>query len=397
MLQIMLAARLSDGRPRRTWRLDRRVGRLCYLGIVFLAASPGLGTTRYVNNRLGDDANDGLSPEKALATIARAVQRAQTSDTISLANTGTAYREPIPLTRLGGTPAQPLVIEGNGATISGLRALPPERWTKVGEVYEFAGRKPYGFPYLVIDGQRVPPAAEPDKLPPGGWSWTADGKDRGQGVLRFRPAEGRTLADCTLEATLESSGLSVASASYIVVRNLTSEHHANDGFNVHGRITTRYAGRHDPAPVDQELVQVVRSPDSDIRDDVFVDKPPLIYSNRTAWYPRPSSEDFATGRMGFDTPAGWLAVTGGELVSSRTEGGRTRAEYRIDEPGKFITAIVGRLSEVGLRQEGEQAVRGVAPRLVTLGRQADAVEDVGMPVGDSRCVHRHRDTGRLYH
>jgi len=234
MLQTMLAARLSDGCPRRTWRLDRRIGRLCFLGVVFLAASPGLGATRYVNNRLGDDANDGLSPEKALATIARAVQGAQTSDTISLANTGTAYREPIPLARLGGTPAQPLVIEGNGATISGLRALPPERWTKVGEVYEIPGPKPYGFPYLVIDGQRVPPAAEPDKLPPGGWSWTADAKDRGQGVLRFRPAEGRALADCTLEATLESSGLCVASASYIVVRNLISECHSNDGFNIHG-------------------------------------------------------------------------------------------------------------------------------------------------------------------
>ncbi len=125
-------------------------------------------------------------------------------------------------------------------------------------------------------------------------------------------------------------------------------------------ITTRYAGRHDPAPVDQELVQVVGRPDMDLTDDLFVDKPPLIYSNRTAWYPRPADEDFATGRMGFDTPAGWLAVTGGELVSSRTEGGRTRSEYRIDQPGKFITAVVGRLSDVGLRQEGGQAVRGYA-------------------------------------
>lgn len=234
MLQTMLGGQLSDGCLRWPRRLDRRIWRLCFLGIVFSAASPGLGATWYVNNRLGDDANDGLSPEKALATIARAVQRAQTSDTISLAKTGTAYREPIPLTRLGGTPAQPLVIEGNGATISGLRPLPPDRWTKAGEVYEIAGPKPYGFPCLIVDGQRTPPAGEPDKLPPGGWSWTADAKDRGQGVLRFRPAEGRTLTDYKLEATLEVSGLCVASASYIVVRNLISECHSNDGFNIHG-------------------------------------------------------------------------------------------------------------------------------------------------------------------
>jgi hypothetical protein len=88
----------------------------CFLLVVLSAASPGLGATYYVNNRTGNDAHDGLSPEKALATIARAVQAAKTSDCIWLANTGTAYREPIALTRLGGTPARPLVIEGNGAT-----------------------------------------------------------------------------------------------------------------------------------------------------------------------------------------------------------------------------------------------------------------------------------------
>ena len=68
--------------------------------------------------------------------------------------------------------------------------------------------------------------------------------------------------------------------------------------------------------------------------------------------------------MRIESPAGWLGVTGGELVSLRTEGGRTRAEYRLEQPGKFVTAIVGRLADVGLRQEGEQAVRGFAgPRM----------------------------------
>ncbi|NLF69702.1 MAG: right-handed parallel beta-helix repeat-containing protein [Candidatus Anammoximicrobium sp.] len=234
MLPTMPTLQSSDDCLRRPWRPDRALRRWCLLGIVFAAACPLLGATWYVDNRSGDDANDGLSLEKPLATIARALQGARTSDTISLAKTGLVYREPIPLTRLGGTPAQPLTIEGNGATISGLRPLPPERWTKAGERYEIAGPKPYGFPYLVIDGRREPPAADPEKLPPGGWSWTADAQDRGRGVLRFRPAEGRTLADHQLEATLETSGLCVASASYLVVRNLISECHSNDGFNIHG-------------------------------------------------------------------------------------------------------------------------------------------------------------------
>jgi hypothetical protein len=122
-------------------------------------------------------------------------------------------------------------------------------------------------------------------------------------------------------------------------------------------LTTRYSGRHDPAPVDQEVAQVASAlPPSD--DGVVVDRPPLVYSNRTAWYPRPGGEDFATTRAGLDVPEGWLGVTGGALVSTHTEAGRTRAEYRLDEPGKFVTALVGRLTDVGMRQEGDQAVRG---------------------------------------
>jgi Peptidase family M1 domain len=125
-------------------------------------------------------------------------------------------------------------------------------------------------------------------------------------------------------------------------------------------LTTRYSGRHDPTPVDQEIAQVSAPDTLHLADEGFVDRPPLVYSNRTAWYPRPAGEEFATVRAGLDVPEGWLGVTGGELVSIRTEGGRTRSEYRLDQPGKFVTVLVGRLTDVGLRQEGDQAVRGYA-------------------------------------
>jgi hypothetical protein len=124
-------------------------------------------------------------------------------------------------------------------------------------------------------------------------------------------------------------------------------------------LTTRYSGRHNPSAVDQELVQV-GAPNGDYVEGAFVEPPPLVYSNRTAWYPRPPNEDFATAHVRMESPAGWLGVTGGELVSLRTEGGRTHAEFRLEQPGKFVTAIVGRLADVGLRQEGEQTVRGFA-------------------------------------
>jgi aminopeptidase N len=124
-------------------------------------------------------------------------------------------------------------------------------------------------------------------------------------------------------------------------------------------LTVRYAGRHDPAPIDHELLQWTASSRT-FADEAFVDRLPLVYSNRTAWYPRPMNEEFAPVHARFDTPEGWIAVTGGELLSSRTEAGRVRAEYRLKQPGKYVTAVVGRFEDVGLRQEGEQAVRGFA-------------------------------------
>ena len=125
-------------------------------------------------------------------------------------------------------------------------------------------------------------------------------------------------------------------------------------------LVTRYTGRHNPLGVDQEIVQVARPVNPDSGEEVFFDRPPIVYANRTAWYPRPPNEDFALARVVLDTPEGWLGVTGGEQVASRTSGGRTRSEFRMTRPGKFITAVVGRMTDVGLRQEGELSVRGYA-------------------------------------
>jgi hypothetical protein len=124
-------------------------------------------------------------------------------------------------------------------------------------------------------------------------------------------------------------------------------------------LTIRYVGIHDPAPIDQEVVQVSPAPTgvSASEDDIFIEKVP-VYTNRTAWYPRSDSDDHARARVRLETPAGYLAVSGGELVRQGTEDGYSFAEYRQDEPGKYIAAAVGRFADLGLRQEGRLAVRG---------------------------------------
>jgi hypothetical protein len=130
-------------------------------------------------------------------------------------------------------------------------------------------------------------------------------------------------------------------------------------------LTVRYVGIHDPAPIDQEVLQVTPSRLAPSEDDVFIEKVP-VYTNRTAWYPRADTDDHARARLRLETPAGFLAVSGGELLREGTEDGYSFAEYRQDEPGKYITAAVGHFSDVGLRQEGRMSVRGFSlPRTRT--------------------------------
>ena len=50
-------------------------------------------------------------------------------------------------------------------------------------------------------------------------------------------------------------------------------------------LTVRYVGIHDPAPIDQEVLQVTPPPQmAPGEEDVFIERVP-VYTNRTAWYP----------------------------------------------------------------------------------------------------------------
>jgi hypothetical protein len=122
-------------------------------------------------------------------------------------------------------------------------------------------------------------------------------------------------------------------------------------------LTVRYAGIHNPAPIDQELLQTAK-PTADTGEENVRIETAVVYTNRTAWYPRNNTDDYARARLRFDVPVGFSVVTGGEKVSARVEGSRTHLEYRQEQPGKYLTAAVGRFEDVGMRQEGDLAVRG---------------------------------------
>jgi len=187
------------------------------------------GKTVHVDNRTGSDENDGASAETPLATIREAVRRLAPGDVLTLANTGAPYRESIGLHGRAGKPGAPLVIEGNGAAISGLKPIPRDQWQeKEGGVFFFPAKSGGARrPYLVEDGQPTPAAKSLAELQPGQSFWAPEG-------VHFMPGPARTMDDHRLEGTLLSAGVAIANASCIVVRNLVCEYFSNDGVNVHG-------------------------------------------------------------------------------------------------------------------------------------------------------------------
>jgi hypothetical protein len=103
--------------------------------------SPVWGLELHVNPVDGFDGNDGLAATTQtrltgpVKTLRRAMQLARAGDTVVLANIGQPYYEPL---RLVGGPhsgfeSQPFTIRGNGATLSGMRPVPPDGWQSEGD------------------------------------------------------------------------------------------------------------------------------------------------------------------------------------------------------------------------------------------------------------------------
>lgn len=212
-------------------RLRQSSAAIVCVVLLFCILSESQGATYYVNNQTGNDSNDGLSPESAVATIAKGIQLSKTSDRLELKNTGIAYREPMLFRRLGGRPDRPFEVEGNGAVLSGLKAINVSRWqTEKDNLYVLTLEStPYGNPYLVAQGKRLKVAIDLESIEPEQHFW-----NRKTNQIYFRCAANKQPADYQLEATLTTSGFTLGSASYIICRNLICEHFSNDGFNIHG-------------------------------------------------------------------------------------------------------------------------------------------------------------------
>lgn len=217
---------------------------LTNLVVILLFAPVAFGADYYVDNAIGDDLFDGSSPQQVddrvgpVRTIGRALERVRPHDIVHVANHGVPYVESLGIV---GPRFDRLVLEGNGAVISGAKVVPFEAWQRLGNgVWRFTpSRKAF---YQLVDQDRALPefpcprdARKLPDLPEGHWcAW--------RGSIYYRvlsgPAGPNPQSDVPLTFAAEEVGITLLDTEDVVIRNLELRHFRLDGVNAHDRCKT---------------------------------------------------------------------------------------------------------------------------------------------------------------
>ncbi|MBN2640170.1 MAG: right-handed parallel beta-helix repeat-containing protein [Victivallales bacterium] len=204
--------------------------------------------TFYVDNLKGSNSNPGTA-QKPFASLDKGIKALGMSDRLEvIANPGNPYTRPYygPVGKeyavgVGGTADKPLVINGNGATISGLAVIPVEKWTKVSEgiyqlpfwpmsnLYRNFKTQDYWNPKLKIwfvNGENARNALSRQEMEtnPGSFWWS-----RAEKCVYFRLPEGKTLTELTIQLPANSGFYT--HKDHTRIENFTVIHSWNDGFD----------------------------------------------------------------------------------------------------------------------------------------------------------------------
>ena len=215
-------------------------------GLLFVSA-PLSAVEWHVDAVSGNDAAPG-SVEAPLKTVAVAIKRAEAGDVIRLVHHGKPWTDLPTFHNKSGEPGKPIIFDGNGAVLKGSVPLDPGQWTEegdglfsCGDLLANASRAVVDRFFFVFDGTMnrmgrslkgpKEPWKQPGELRPGEWCWV---EETGRFFLRIEP--GQSLAEARIEVPLKSNGVAIAGeCHHLVIRNVTSTHVYNDGFNIHGK------------------------------------------------------------------------------------------------------------------------------------------------------------------
>lgn len=235
----------SETRPDRRSVRQRRWNHTGVLRVVaVMSALSGVvqAATIYVDNRFGNDRLDGQTATQVsdhsgpVRTLRRAVRLVEAGDQIELANTGEPYVGGLALYGIeqSGVAGFPIVIQGNGAVITGAKPIDPTAWRLVrGHIWRITPVRK-GWYQLVLDGKAVPEtecpadAIELPELPVGNWcAWN--------GAIYYHSAPDRDPLYLPLQLADEQTGLTLVAVEDVVIRDVEFRHFREDGVHLHDR------------------------------------------------------------------------------------------------------------------------------------------------------------------
>ena len=189
-------------------------------------------------------------------TIHEAIKIAQPGDTIHLEPK--VYRDYAGFYGKKGEVGKPITLDGHGATLEGSDPIVPAQWQEVSPGLfandNLVARNDdaiVGRWFFLWDGKmnlmgrtskgRSAPFKKAEELQSGEWTFVKDPSREKPpskqiyGTFFLKLPAGQKLADAKIFAPVRSAGVQMSGDNaHLVIRNITSTHVYNDGFNIHG-------------------------------------------------------------------------------------------------------------------------------------------------------------------
>lgn len=217
--------------------------KIALFALTFIFVATAFGVTRHVDNVLGNDQNDGLSPERPVKSVNDAIKAAQPGDVIKLKrNENAPYIGSIYFNNVKGEPGKPIILDGQMAVIRGCLPITTAKRENVGaRLFRLKVNIPKNaLPryFLVFNGKinRMGRVLKGETKPFKGpwnlatWEWTYVASE---GAVYGKLPAGLKLSEADIMAPILScpSGVLVSGGRHVVIKNLIVEWFWNDGFS----------------------------------------------------------------------------------------------------------------------------------------------------------------------